>query len=77
MKTYNKQQFIEKFGDKKDSIAFVFPYYKNVVFNISDGVDVWKLIEMFPGEAVFDVYSFSDGLSNNKVLQKTFNKDDF
>ena len=77
MNTYNKQQFIEKFGDKKDSIAFVFPYYKNVVFNISDGVDVWKLIEMFPGEAVFDVYSFSDGLSNNKVLQKTFNKDDF
>ena len=77
MKTYNKQKFIENFGDKKDSIAFVFPYYKNVVFNISDGVDIWKLIEMFPGEAVFDVYSFSAGLSNNKILQKTFNKDDF
>lgn len=77
MNTYNKQQFIEKFGDKKDSIAFVYPYYQNVVFNIYDGVDVWKLIEMFPGEAVFDVYSFSAGLSNNKVLQKTFNKDVF
>lgn len=27
MKTYNKQQFIEKFGDKKASIAFVKSYY--------------------------------------------------
>lgn len=73
MNTYNKAQFIEKFGDKKDSIAFVFPYYENFVYNISDGVDIWKLIEMFPGEAVFDVYSFSAGLYN-KVLQKTFNE---
>ena len=77
MNTYNKQQFIEKFGDKKDSIAFVYPYYADVVYNIHDGVDIWKLIEMFPGEAVFDVYSFSAGLSNNKILQNTFNKDEF
>lgn len=77
MKTYNKQQFIEKFGDKKDSIAFVYPYYADVVFNIPDVEDIWKFIDMLPGEAVFDVYSFSAGLSNNKVLQKTFNEDVF
>lgn len=77
MKTYNKQQFIEKFGDKKDSIAFVYPYYADVVYNIPDVEDIWKFIDMLPGEAVFDVYSFSAGLSNNKVLQKTFNEDVF
>jgi hypothetical protein len=77
MKTYNKKQFIEKFGDKKDSIAFVYPYYEDVVYNISDVEDIWKFIDMLPGEAVFDVYSFSAGLSNNNVLQKTFNEDVF
>lgn len=77
MKTYNKQQFIEKFGDKKDSIAFVYPYYADVVYNIPDVEDIWKFMDMLPGEAVFDVYSFSAGLSNNKVLQKTFNEDVF
>ena len=77
MKTYNKQQFIEKFGNKKDSIAFVYPYYADVVYNIPDVEDIWKFIDMLPGEAVFDVYSFSAGLSNNKVLQKTFNEDVF
>lgn len=77
MKTYNKAQFIEKFGDKKDSIAFVKPFGVNTVFNITDVEDIWQLIEMLPGEAVFDVYSFSAGLSNNKVLQKTFNEDEF
>lgn len=77
MKTYNKKQFIEKFGDKKDSIAFVYPYYADVVYNIPDVEDIWKFIDMLPGEAVFDVYSFSAGLSNNKVLQKTFNEDVF
>ena len=77
MKTYNKAQFIEKFGDKKDSIAFVKPFGVNAVLNITDVEDIWKLIEMLPGEAVFDVYSFSAGLSNNKVLQKTFKEDEF
>lgn len=77
MKTYNKKQFIEKFGDKKDSIAFVYLYYADVVYNIPDVEDIWKFIDMLPGEAVFDVYSFSAGLSNNNVLQKTFNEDVF
>lgn len=77
MKTYNKAQFIEEFGDKKASIAFIKPYCANFVYNITDVEDIWKLIEMLPGEAVFDVYSFSAGLFNNKVLQKTFKEDDF
>lgn len=77
MKTYNKAQFIEKFGDKKASIAFMKPFGVNTVLNITDVEDIWKLIEMLPGEAVFDVYSFSAGLSNNKVLQKTFKEDEF
>lgn len=77
MKTYNKAQFIEKFGDKKDSIAFVKSFGVNAVLNITDVEDIRKLIEMLPGEAVFDVYSFSAGLSNNKVLQKTFKEDEF
>lgn len=75
MKTYNKAQFIEEFGDKKASIAFMKPFGVNTVLNITDVEDIWQLIEMLPGEAVFDVYSFSAGLSNNKVLQKTFNED--
>lgn len=77
MKTYNKAQFIEEFGDKKASIAFIKPYCADFVYNITDVEDIWKLIEMLPGEAVFDVYSFSADLSNNKVLQKTFKKDVF
>jgi hypothetical protein len=77
MKIYNKAQFIEKFGDKKVSIAFMKPFGVNTVLNITDVEDIWKLIEMLPGEAVFDVYSFSAGLSNNKVLQKTFKEDEF
>lgn len=77
MKTYNKQQFIEKFGDKKASIAFVKSYGAGRVGNITDVEDIWRLIGMFSDEAVFDVYSFSAGLSNNKVLQKTFNEDVF
>lgn len=77
MKIYNKAQFIEKFGDKKASIAFMKPFGVNTVLNISDVEDIWKLIEMFSDEALFDVYSFSADLSNNKVLQKTFKKDVF
>lgn len=77
MKTYNKAQFIEEFGDKKASIAFMKPFGVNTVLNITDVEDIWQLIEMLPGEAVFDVYSFSDGLSNNKVLQKTLKNDVF
>lgn len=76
MKTYNKQQFIEKFSDKKAPIAFVKPFTVNSVCKITDVEDFWKLIDMFPGKAVFDVYSFSAGLSNNKLLQKTFEKYD-
>ena len=75
MKTYKKQQFIEEFGDKKASIAFMKPFGVNTVTNITDVEDIWKLIDMFPCEAVFDVYSFSAGLSNDKVLQETFKKD--
>lgn len=77
MKTYNKAQFIEEFGDKKASIAFMKPFGVNTVTNITDVEDIWKLIDMFPCEAVFDVYSFSAGLSNDKVLQETFKKDVF
>lgn len=77
MKTYNKAQFIEEFGDKKASIAFIKPYCADFVYDITDVEDIWKLIEMLPGEAVFDVYSFSAGLFNNKVLQKTFKEDEF
>lgn len=77
MKTFNKHQFIEEFGDKKASIAFVKPYGVNTVNNITDVEDIWGLVEMFSDEAVFDVYSFSAGLSNDKVLQKTFKKDVF
>lgn len=77
MKTYNKAQFIEEFGDKKASIAFMKPFGVNTVLNITDVEDIWQLIEMLPGEAVFDVYSFSAGLSNNKVLQKTLKNDVF
>lgn len=77
MKTYNKSQFIEEFSDKKASIAFIKPYCANFVYNITDVEDIWKLIEMFPDEVVFDVYSFSAGLSNNKLLQKTFKEDVF
>lgn len=77
MKTFNKHQFIEEFGDKKASIAFVKPYGTGRVENITDVEDIWRLIEMFSDEAVFDVYSFSAGLSNDKVLQKTFKKDVF
>lgn len=79
MKTFNKHQFIEEFGDKKASIAFVKPYPYGVgrVENITDVEDIWRLIEMFSGEVVFDVYSFSAGLSNEKVLLKTFKKDAF
>ena len=71
MKTYNKQQFIEKFGDKKASIAFVKSYGAGRVGNITDVEDIWRLIGMFSDEAVFDVCSFSAGLSNDKLLQKT------
>lgn len=77
MKTYNKAQFIEEFSDKKASIAFVKPFVVNFVNNITDVEDIWNLIDMFPDEALFDVYSFSADLSNNKVLQKTFKKDVF
>lgn len=78
MKTYNKAQFIEEFSDKKASIAFVKPDFGSCgVRNITGVEDIWELIDMFPGEAKFDVYSFSAGLSNNKILQKTFNKDVF
>lgn len=78
MKTYNKAQFIEEFGDKKASIAFVKPDFGSCgVRNITGVEDIWELIDMFSGEAEFDVYSFSAGLSNNKILQKTFNKDVF
>lgn len=77
MKTYNKAQFIKEFGDKKASIAFMTPFGVNTVTNITDVEDIWKLIDMFPCEAVFDVYSFSAGLSNDKVLQETFKKDVF
>lgn len=76
MKTYNKAQFIEEFGDKKASIAFMKPFGVNTVTNITVE-DIWKLIDMFPCEAVFDVYSFSAGLSNDKVLKETFKKDVF
>lgn len=47
MKTYNKQQFIEKFGDKKASIAFVKSYGAGRVGNITDVEDIWRLIGMF------------------------------
>lgn len=77
MKTYNKAQFIEEFSDKKASIAFVKPFGVNSVNNITDVEDIWNLIDMFPDEALFDVYSFSADLSKNKVLQKTFKKDVF
>lgn len=77
MKTYNKAQFIEEFGDKKASIAFMKPHDVHTVNNITDVENIWKLIEMFSDEALFDVYSFSADLSNNKVLQKTFKKDVF
>ena len=77
MKTFNKPQFIEEFGDKKASIAFVKPYGVNFVYNITEVEDIWGLIEMFSDEAVFDVYSFSAVVSNEKVLQKTFKKDAF
>lgn len=77
MKTYNKAQFIEEFGDKKASIAFMKPHSVHTVNNITDVENIWKLIEMFSDEALFDVYSFSADLSNNKVLQKTFKKDVF
>lgn len=40
MKTYNKAQFIEKFSDKKDAIAFVKPNgrQKQQVYNVT-GID--------------------------------------
>ncbi len=77
MKTYNKIQFIEKFSDKKDSIAFVRPFGVNSVNAIPGVEDIWGLIGMFPCETEFDVYSFSAELSDNKVIQQTFNKDEF
>lgn len=80
MKTYNKAQFIEEFSDKKASIAFVRPFSVSAVStvdNITDVDAIWGFIEMFPDEAVFDVYSFSAGLSNDKVLQRTFKKEVF
>lgn len=78
MKTYNKAQFIEKFSDKKDAIAFVKPNgrQKQQVYNVT-GIDPWKLVELFPDDARFDVCSFSDGLSDNKLLQRTFNEGTF
>ena len=76
MKTYNKQEFIEKFSNKKASIAFVKSFDNYRVFNVT-GIDTWKLIELFPNDAQFDVYSFSAGLSDNNILQRTFKEGTF
>lgn len=78
MKTYNKQEFIEKFSDKKDAIAFVKPCgkQKQQVYNVTD-IDPWKLIDLFPDDARFGVFSFSDGHSDNKLLQRTFKEGTF
>lgn len=75
MKNYNKQQFIQEFSNKKASIAFVKSFCDRTVNNITDVEDIWGLITLFPDEAEFDVYSFSAGLSYNKILQKTFKND--
>ena len=77
MKTFNKNQFIKEFGDKKVPIAFVRSEGVCCAMNITGVKDIWGLINLFSDEAVFDVYSFSAGLSNENVLQRTFNEKAF
>lgn len=79
MKTYNKTQFIEEFGDKKASIAFVKPHDLYTVKNITGIKNMWKLIELFPDDTQFDVFSFSGKLSEHQLLKETLdeNNDDF
>lgn len=74
MKTYNKAQFIEEFSDKKASIAFMKPHNFYTVYNITDIVNMWELIELFPDDAQFDVFSFSGELSEHQLLKETLDE---
>ena len=74
MKTFNKPQFIEEFGDKKASIAFMKPYDLFTVYNITDIKNMWELIVLFPDDAQFDVFSFSDELSEHQLLKETLDE---
>lgn len=74
MKTYNKVQFIKEFSDKKASIAFMKPRDLYTVYNITDKVNMWELIEIFPDDAQFDVFSFSGELSEHQLLKETLDE---
>lgn len=74
MKTYNKVQFIKEFSDKKASIAFMKPHDLYTVYNITDEVNMWELIEIFPDDAQFDVFSFSGELSEHQLLKETLDE---
>lgn len=74
MKTYNKAQFIKEFSDKKASIAFMKLRDLYTVYNITDKVNMWELIEIFPDDAQFDVFSFSGELSEHQLLKETLDE---
>lgn len=71
MKTYQKSQFIKEFSDK-NVIAFIKPRGEHYVCNVMNVEDIWGLIGMFPDDAKFDVYSFSTGLAEEKLLVKKY-----
>lgn len=71
MKTYQKSQFIKEFSNKK-AIAFIKPDGEHCVRNVMNVEDIWGLIRMFPDDAQLDVYSFSTGLAEEELLEKTF-----
>ena len=76
MKTYQKSQFITEFKNKT-AIAFLKPEREGWTCNVTDVEDIWGLIGMFPGDAEFNVYSFSARLADKKLLKDTFTNEGF
>lgn len=76
MKTYKKSQFLQEFSGNK-AVAFVKPDYGICVRNVTDVTDMWGLLNEFPDEAEFNVYSFSAVLADKALLKKTFDHHNF
>lgn len=72
MKTYEKSEFIKEFCNKK--IAFITSNDGFWICNVTDVTDIWGLLNKFPADAEFDVYSYSAHLAEHGVLRKTFDK---
>lgn len=78
MKTYNKAQFIEEFGDKK-FIAFIAKDSCGTFTRTTEVKNtkyIKEFIKWFPNDAKFDVFSYSAGMSNH-VMFKNLSEESF